>query len=300
MILNPPLSAINSEQMEKILFSANLHHPFAYPLGIKMIPSSRPDADVMICFHGMGGSHSIIEILKSYAVIPDHLVSFNFPDYLFYESSFNSAKTTFGTIQELLPALYVIKTCIIEGPLKSINLYGFSAGGGAIINILAILNQSRYQKELEMIGINEEIKTKILQAIQQGFIILNCPLKSIEEIIEYKGSSPNLDLLAKRYRANQLRPIDSLKGIKGLKLNILLHFQVPDEVLSNHDDKLFIQQLLENHVGNMCVVFGSDGGHNAYHASLWKIYPDFLSKKCRNQVIHLTKNPPPLDTLLGE
>ena len=289
MMVNMSLHAISKDRLLELLSPKSIQSPFKYPIGIKVIPSSQANAEVMICFHGFGGSNYIADILRSHAAIHEHLVSFNFPDYNIFATGYDLSKIAYGTVQELLPGIYVIKKCVIDGNMSAINLYGFSAGAGAIVNILATLNSSRFDKELQQIGITQEDKEKMLAAIQKGYIIFNCPLRSVEEIIDYRGSSPDLDFMAKRYRDNKLRPIDSLKGLEKLKLNVLVHFQVPDNILSNRDDQLFIQQLREYNKGNTCVVIGNDGGHNVYHASLWKIYPEFMAGQCQNKTIDLLR-----------
>lgn len=138
------------------------------------------------------------------------LVSFNFPEYdIKEEREYDYRQATFGTIAELLPALYVLKQIVIDQGIASIDLYGFSAGGGALINVIGVLNTSTYDTELKKIGIHTLEKEKLLSAIQKGIIVLDTPLKSIEEIIDHRGSTPEFEYLAKNYRDNNLRPIDS-------------------------------------------------------------------------------------------
>ena len=74
-----------------------------------------------------------------------------------------------------------------------------------------------------------------------------------------------------------MNPIDSLKFWKGLSLNVLVHFQIPDEVVSNRDDALFVETLKSFNEGNTDVLIGSDTGHKLPHASLWEYY---IQKRC--------------------
>ena len=74
-------------------------------------------------------------------------------------------------------------------------------------------------------------------------MILDTPLKSIEEIIDFRGPTKELEILAKNYQENAFRPIDSLERLKQLRLNILLHFQENDEVLSNRDDEIYMPSI---------------------------------------------------------
>jgi len=245
--------------------------PFPYNLGIKVMPGKQTNSGVTICCHGYGSSCEIGEVVHSFRVIPDHLVSFNFPDYDCIRRKLKVEQTVFGSIDEILPLLYVLKMCVIDAGLKSIDLYGFSAGGGAIINVLATLNKNTHDESLKKIGIDAEGKKRIITALEKGLIILDCPLKSMDEVADFNPSPEKL-ILANRYRDNNMRPIDSITMLQGLKLNILVHFQVPDEMIGNRDDKLFIERLKATNKGTTKEVFASEGGHNAYHRSMWNAY----------------------------
>lgn len=236
-------------------------HPFDYDLHLTIAPGK--GERTMVCFHGYGCNYEIASLVRP--SIDATLVSFNFPDHDLDEGK---KGCYFGTIDELLPPLYVLKEIVLDRGLDSVDLYGFSAGGGALINVIGVLNSSIYDAELAKIGIELEEKKKLLSAIQRGRVILDVPLKSIEEIVDFRGSSEEFDHLGKNYRENRLRPIDSLERLRGLSLKMILHFQKKDEVLSNRDDALFIERLKEIQP-EVVVIIGDDGGHNAYHRSLW-------------------------------
>ncbi len=251
--------------------------PFDYDLHISLIPGTSDRT--MICFHGYGANHRIADSLKDRKFSDATLISFNFPDHDIEEKKYDPRRETFGTIDELLPALYVMKEIVLNKRLNSIDLYGFSAGGGALINAIALLNSSAYDAELKKVGIEAEGKEKVLLAIQKGIVILDTPLKSIEEIIDFRGTTEEFEILAENYRKNHLRPIDNLQSLKGLSLNILLHFQKNDEILSNRDDQIYIERLKEaNSAGTVTVVIEDDGGHIAPHHSLWRSYSERMSK----------------------
>jgi hypothetical protein len=277
-IPNLNLLAITSQKLHSILLEASSQNPFSYPLNLRVLPSPQDDAEVMICLHGYGGDYRIADTLRSYQLIPDHLVSFNFPSY----DTQNPSQLYFGTIHELLPALYVIKQCVIEGQLNVVNLYGFSAGGGAIINLIAVLNSVEYKQELAQIGMTAESRAKILKAIEQGIIILDSPLKSIDEVMTQHHHPQELEL-PKLFLTQHLRPIDSIEKLKGLKLTLLLYFQNPDEVLSNRDDDLFIERLKKYNQGRKGaktrVIVKNEGGHVAFHRSLWEAYSALLRSR---------------------
>lgn len=246
---------------------SKIQAPFTYPLNIAVYPSKTKDAGVVVCMHGYGGNYETGAVISQN--LPNYtIVSFDFPDANISDG--RSSPVTFGSIQELLPAIFVTKQCLLAGHLNTINLYGFSAGGGAVVNMLAVLNRSDFNPQLAAVGISVEDKKMILEAIQKGFVIVDCPLKSIEEIIDFRGNSPDLAKMAKQYASNNLRPIDSLNDLKGLSLNIILNFQNPDEALSNRDDKLFAERLKAvNQTGKTIVVTSYDQGHVAYHPALW-------------------------------
>lgn len=240
--------------------------PFTYPLNMTTYPSKTLDAGVTVCFHGHGGDYQIGAVIVQN--IRENVISFDFPDARNIEKG-----SAHGSIHELLPAIYVVKQCLEAGNLQSINLYGFSAGGGALINMLAVLNRHDYDQELAQIGVHEREKQRILQAVQKGYLILDCPLKSIEEIIAQRGNTEQMRAFAEMYAANRLRPIDSLKDLNGLSLTVIINFQNPDEAVRNRDDALYIERMRAvNSLGKTIVVISRDEGHVSYHPALWEAY----------------------------
>ncbi|MBX9744026.1 MAG: hypothetical protein K2X08_02305 [Chlamydiales bacterium] len=259
-------------------FAGIAEHPFDYDLHLISLPGS--NQRTIICFHGYGDSYQIAEILKNLYQPKTTLVSFNFPEHGIKEGRKYDPKTaSFGTIDELLPAIYVMKKIVLDQGLESIDLYGFSSGGGAVVNAIALLNGTAHDSELKKIGIGIEEKKRLLSAIQLGIVVLDTPLKSIEEIMDFRGSSEEFEILANKYREHGFRPIDSLKMFKGLSLNVLLYFDKEDEVLSNRDDQLYIERLRDSQPGEkLAVIIGDEGGHMAPHHSLWKAYAQMISE----------------------
>ncbi|MCH9609835.1 MAG: hypothetical protein S4CHLAM45_01970 [Chlamydiales bacterium] len=240
---------------------------------LNLYSSPGTNSRTMICCHGYGGNYQIADKLRELGIINSTLISFNFPDHDLEERVYNPQDLTFGTINELLPALHVLKKTVIDKGYKSIDLYGNSAGGGAVINLIALLNSNTYSSELEESGITVEVKQALLNAVQNGIVVLDVPLKSVEEIIHFRGSNPELEALAKNYQNSNMRPIDSICSLKELSLNILLYFEEMDELIYNRDDKLFIQRLKKsNSLGKTTVIIGNEGGHTAPHWPLWKAY----------------------------
>lgn len=249
-------------------------HPFAYDL--HMVNDGNHRTHVIICLHGFGGDYKIGTAVAVASKTKARVVSFNFPDHAISKDESAPESTAFGTIDELLPALYVIKQMMDQG-MQRIDLYGFSAGGAALVNLLAIVNSNRYKNEMARIGFTQSYRKRFLEILQCSVVLLDAPLKSIEEImaIRAKDAFP-LSSFASRYARNDLRPIDSLRLLKDMKLNVILYFETPDAILGNRDDRIYIQRLKDANVsGRTIVLTGSNGGHNALHEPLWQAYREF-------------------------
>ena len=218
------------------------------------------EADVMLCAHGASMDASIIDFLKKTDRFPFHLVSFNFPSHGPQIRKKPPEELTFGCFSELIPFFQALRQCVVGGNLDKIHLYGFSAGGGAIVNVLKILHLGLYPKELAQLQIHLEEREQILSAIQKGKIILDCPLKSVAEVSKGQKRAPVFAHFEKIYRENRFEPITSLKGLQGLDLEILLHFQSPDTTLTNEEDLHYIKQIKQ-----VCpkthFVIGDEGKH---------------------------------------
>lgn len=269
---------------------------FSYPIDIKSFKGKSSNENVLVCCHGYGSDNSLGDIIHQSKVSPCHIVSFNFPDYNIYSRGFDPKTTCYGTPYEILPALALLKTLAVDANADTISLYGFSAGGGAVVNILAALNTDKFDALLPQWGIALDDKPAILKALQKGVILLDAPLKSKEEIAEVTGTSrPGNDLLTQYYRNNGMRPIDALAAWQGLNLNVILFFQNPDASLTNRDDTLFAERLRQyNPKGRNTVIIKDEGGHCGFHTSLWKAYQSFiLQPDCLspNKAAHSTAQP---------
>lgn len=267
------LEAANADTLNQIF--TTIPNPFNYDLQLKILPSEKLDAELFICMHGMGSDSTLCEVMRSNPIIPYHIVAFNFPDY---GSRYrDNVKTTFGTFDEIAPALFVLKKCIVDGGADKIHLYGFSAGGGAIINILAVLNSNHYDKSLQKLGLGHSEKQKILQSIQEGSVILEVPLKSFDEVADTFGGG-EVRLLAQRAGKNGMVPIENIKKLQGLSLNCFLYFAYPDKALGNRDDAEFIKRLQNaNGNGQTVAIIGKNAGHTTYHPELWTAYEKFVN-----------------------
>ncbi|MCH9628176.1 MAG: hypothetical protein S4CHLAM2_18310 [Chlamydiales bacterium] len=242
IILLVPLNAIEFEKLKN------------FPLGdAHLIQGASNQEDVIICCHGYGGDWKLAHTLSK--VVPYHVIGFNFPDYGDKIAEKTPEALCFGTLKELQPLIKLMQTCATNG-CERIHLYGFSAGGGAVVNALAVLNTGRHP------SVTDTQRKAILTAVEQGTVLLDCPLKSIEEIIEIREEKASIRTLSQQYVRNQLVPIDSLECLKSLQLTVLLHFQQPDATLTNRDDALYANRLTtSNSAGRTLYICGQEGAH---------------------------------------
>jgi hypothetical protein len=245
-------------------------HPFSYDFGLKKINCTSA-SEVTVCCHGYGDSNAFVDTVKSFGTFDHTLIGFNFPDHHITDDT-DHRKISYGTINEILPLIYALKECVENYNFSKINLYGFSAGGGAIINALSILNTYSHPEDLKKIGVTQETAKIILDRVQKGMVILECPLKSVREIIALRGSTANLELMAQNYDKNSMNPLDAIQLLNNLKLTLLLYWEKPDEVVGNRDDDKFVNNLRKISQSTVHVVTGSDGGHCGYHKKLWQEY----------------------------
>lgn len=237
-----------------------------YDPGIELLNASEVSAEITITCHGYGANKDIGYMVAERLDTP--ILTFNFPDHDI-DDDFDIHTSSFGTIREYLPVVFMLKACVENG-VSRINLYGYSAGGGAIINALAILNNPKYHESLVAIGVGDHDRVAIAQAVSNGLIILDTPLKSVTEILSIRPSEEAMQILAVRFSANGFEAIDVINQLAGLKLNVIVYFEVPDEILSNRDDELYFQKLKEvNKAGITQLVIGYDDGHFGPHEPLW-------------------------------
>lgn len=258
---------------------SNLKSPFNYPLNLSVYPAQIEgnDGKVILCLHGYAANYQTGAVLSQN--LPNYtVVSFDFPDANIRQRR-SLDEISFGSIKEVLPGIFLANECIKRGKLDALSIYGFSAGGAAAVNMLSVLNTSTYDKHLAEIGVGKEDKQKILYAVQRGFVILDCPLKSIEEIIDFSGNSPELTIMARKYSDNGFTPLNSVNNLKGLSLRIVVNFQNPDEALSNRDDHIFLERLrIANSKGTTISVQSRDRGHVSYHPALWAAFKKLQGK----------------------
>ncbi len=244
---------------------------FGYNPTYELLHAKVPLDHVMITCHGSGANKEIGHMVARHVQLP--IATFNFPDHDMDEN-FDLFTSSFGTISDYLPLIFLLNNLIKKG-IQKISIYGFSAGGGATIVTLAILNSNAYSKELSSIGVSPEDRKDILQALSKGMLILDAPLKSVTEILSIRPEEEFIQVLSKRFKKNGFEPIDNIDGLKGLTLSILLYFEKPDEILANRDDDIYFEKLRAVNLGTTQLVTDRDGGHNGPHKKLWDAYRKF-------------------------
>src|SRR5438552_3135997 len=96
------------------------NHPFSHDLHISHVLGSPSQA--MICCHGLGGNYQIVEYVKRYVKTDVTLVGFNFPDHDIRLGLLDPKSTHFGTAEEILPLLYVLKQIVVIENFSEVSL----------------------------------------------------------------------------------------------------------------------------------------------------------------------------------
>lgn len=269
------------EKKLEVEIAAKAKELFPYSLDTEILLGEEEvlSDSITLSLHGSGANKEHGRDIKSNSYLQGPVMIFNFPDHDISDwDTYDFVHSAFGTIDELLPVLFLLKQCLDNGITK-ISVHGFSAGGGVLVNVLAVLNSDGYADEFERIGIKHSDRQQMISALRAGIIMLDCPLRSIGELIDLRGETEDLTILAKKYRENNMIPIDRLEGLQGLGLNILLYFKDNDEVFSNRDENLYAERLnTYNASGQTTVIRGPSGQHNDPSLPLWEHYRDMVGE----------------------
>jgi len=185
----PSPKAFNTFQ--KLISSERVQQIVQYDPAIEYIyaKNNEHNQSVTIYFHGWNRdklSSTRTSLFTTPAII------FNFPD-----ATANKAEPwktmNLAQLPDIMPALVILHAIAASDIAESINLVGHSRGGGVVVNLLAILNHpEKYKKIFQTIGIDESLRKKIIQMIENGVVVLDCPLKdiytSIRQKVRYKRS----------------------------------------------------------------------------------------------------------------
>lgn len=250
----------------------------------------RKFAPVTLILHGFGSDSD--EMIKYiHGLNPrDHLVSFNLPYYNAFNRLF-AGVSSIGTFDELAPLIFRLKTLIIDRGISKLNVYGFSIGGGVIVNTLMVLSGTCFDQRLTAMGIDTDAKKQILDALRKGFLLLDSPLQDIgcvqlerevakrcegldQGMIEMckKIAESTMAQCAERCKISNLCPLNSFACIKHLGFSIILFLQDPDEILTNIHNEALIEHLTKDTTHQVTVLRHDEEGHFGTHARIWEKY----------------------------
>lgn len=264
-----PTGAEQNEQ--KILFN--------YNLDIEHIVDRNPAIQTnhnrpTLFLHGWGDIKNSAKLLKGLCdVLPGDVITFNFHDRGVVIPKIHHS--SLGQLHDVLPAIYTLKWAKNRLKIKEIDLFGYSRGGATVLNMIAVLNDKNgtYDQDLKRIGVEALERKELLDMIQRGCITLNCPLSNANVSANYrfKSFAPNLLKAFARvghYQINGLQALQSAEKLDGLKLNILLHFQNNDTIVSNQNEAKLYKRIAKQNPDTTYIVLGNNGGHLHTHAAL--------------------------------
>ena len=258
-----------------------------YTLDIEHIVDTDPTKQTnhehpTIYLHGWGDTKQSAKLLKAYCdVLPGDIVTFNFQDSGILVPKWKYSNM--GQLPDVLSTIYTIKWTKDNVHAKAVDLFGYSRGGATLLNTLAVLNDTSgaYDIDLECIGVTPRERKAILAMIQRGCHVLDCPLTdmnvSINELMKYKkvASTNNKDFFLVKafegltcYKCDGLQGLSSAESLSGLKLNILMHFQYKDTMVSNKNEAELYRLLYSHNPCTTFIVLGNNGGHLHSHAAL--------------------------------
>lgn len=252
---------------------------FHYNLRIEHIIDHDPHVEAhhdrpTVFFHGWGDTKNSAKLLKAFTdVLPGDIITFHFHDHGVIIPKLRHANL--GQLPDVLTGLYVLKWARHTLGLTAIDLFGYSRGGATILNLIAVLHDKTgaYDRDLMRIGINAAERTALLSMIQKGCIVLDCPLTDMNVSVEMrmkKFTNQMIKALTRvtKYEPTGLQGLTSAAQFKGLKLNLLLHFQYHDTIVSNQNEAELYRRLATHNPKTTYVVLGNDGGHLHTHAAL--------------------------------
>ena len=203
------------------------------------------------------------DLLRYYHVLPGDVIVFNFPDGG-WRNKFPLSYSSFGQLSDILPAIYVLYYAYENFGLEAVDLFGYSRGGAVAINMIAVLydKTGQYDNQLAYIGIDVNKRMKLLEIIQRGSVVLNCPLADTNATFNmYSTRIKDFLYRITQYQTDGLQAIESAQLLKGLKLNVLIHYQYNDRRVFNIKDAEFYVIFKQLNPETTYLVLGNDGGH---------------------------------------
>lgn len=250
-----------------------------YKLQIEHIVDTNPDHQVnhhrpTIYLHGWGDTKDSAKLLKAFCdVLPGDLITFNFRDHGVLLPKLGYANL--GQLPDVLSTIYVLKWTRDTLQAKEVDLFGYSRGGATLLNTIAVLSDKSgsYDKELNQIGVTLKDRQELLRMIEKGCHVLDCPLTdsnvTVSEFMQSKSEFWIAALEAfTRHKRDGLQGLASAGTFKGLRLNMLLHFQHNDTIVSNKNEAELYNRLSLHNPLTTYLVLGNNGGHLHSHAAL--------------------------------
>ncbi len=230
--------------------------------------------------HGWGDSQLSIDYFQRNAdFLPDTIVGFDFIDANFGAFLPSYKKSNFCQSQDiavLASVLAVLDNCGID----VIHLFGHCRGAGTIITTIARLARYPLHKRFfKKLGISRDQARRIVGKIEQGIIILNCPLIDMQTIITDKLGWFELDWatpfirgwvlpIITRYKPCGDSPLKASRHLRKLHLTICLYTEQQDMIVGNRAEADLYTVLYGPHT-YFCI--GNTSGHIHFSAELASI-----------------------------
>lgn len=183
----------NNENWLKKIKTANEKSTkiLGYNPKIERLPEKNPDVKnkkvPTVYLHGWGDSKDGIKGVKSDIQegsfrIPGDIICFNFEDATI-NGHLPITKSSLGQKKDILPTILVFE--LLNSLYNSWNIYGHSRGGAVAVNTIGVLNKPNqdWRQELKKLGINKKLRKSILEKIEKGVVVLDCPLTEVKPVI---------------------------------------------------------------------------------------------------------------------
>lgn len=234
---------------------------------------------VKLFVHGFAENKNQAMVFSGhFGVISGDFVTFNLPDRVSFIPPIINRwyHTSFGQINEILPTLYALNYLRAALELDGIDLIGYSRGAAVITNMLFVLfdTTGAYDQALASIGIDTEDRLALIQLLEQGSIVLTCPLRSMKKVFEdhwivskIPGHVAAIGY-ATKFKTDGMQPLESAHALSRFSIPLLIHYQHNDESVGSAYESEFYSALAERNSKDTFLLVGNDGGHTVLPKSL--------------------------------
>jgi|GEM_PF-2436506 len=227
-------------------------------------------AGATVYAHGWGDSQRSVDYFHRNAnFLPDLVVGFDFVDANF-GAFLPSYKTSNFCQAKDIATLTLVLAMLDQCGAPHIDMCGHSRGAGTILTTLARLYRyGRYRHFFSKLGISKQQALRIIEKVQLGTIVLNCPLIDMDTIIKDKLGWLKLDWtsplirgcllpIITKYKPFGDSPLKAAKHISKLGLTTLIYVEQQDMIVGNKTDAA-LYKMLEGPHTYFCI--GNDMGH---------------------------------------